>query len=295
MSFKEDTSGSGNWELFDVSRLAIVEQAATEWKSILGSISKPWLCWCVDPNWCLLQQHMVMKAGWTPVVGVDSRSRNVKILEGAVYIDFYRVAEAGGTVWMHFPLEFVHLFCERLAFWHSDLLPPLSVVFAMARQFEQLQNGQVCAVPCYSGRVSRALGRLGLSRFTLERWFELAGCTTRLASQSQFVNGCGWWRNIAYHPNAKLNCKNRRRMNYDHGTGILYWQRYLKGRVSKLAVDVEPYHYDTRKIRNAIAHPDGNFDKAKAMTEVYNINAIIKTLGIDTSLSELNAVSRWVT
>ena len=65
------------------------------------------------------------------------------------------------------------------------------------------------------------------------RYFELVGCTTRGASESQFVNGSGWWRNIEYHPNCPDAAEKARRAPYfyDHGVGIMYWKRHYGGRV----------------------------------------------------------------
>src|SRR6266850_2771679 len=216
--------GVGNWSAFDL-KMEAVQAAAQRWRSLLEGVARPWLCWNVDADWCLLQQRLVSKVGWTPVVGSDPRAPKPPLHRDAVFIDFN--ADFGfPTMWMHFPLEFAFLFTERLAFWHSDLLVRMEKLRELAELFAGLPDGSMAAT-----KPRRRLSQI--FRTNTLRYWELIGCTTRGASRSQFENGCGWWMNFADH----LNCPNeqerrrRRRVFWDHGVGIRYWAKYCRGRV----------------------------------------------------------------
>src|SRR5215468_4474036 len=113
-------TGAGNWDACNIP-LDVLCAAAERWQPILDSVARPWLCWNVDPDWCLVQQRLALEVGWTPLVGGDPRLPRPILLPNSLYIDFnaeFRLP----TMFMHFPLEFAFAFAGRLAFWHSDLL-----------------------------------------------------------------------------------------------------------------------------------------------------------------------------
>ena len=216
--------GKGNWAGFDIP-LDKIYAAAAEWRQALTGVERPWLCWHVSDRWCRLQQRLIQEVGWTPVVGFDPRVGPPDVLPGSILIDFNKHFGLN-IMWPHFPLEFAFLFSDRLAFWHSDLLCRLEVMRHLSEVFDSLPNGAVAAVPDIGGRRN-------LLRFRHHRFWELLGCTTKAASESQFKNGCGWWRYIKYHPNCSDQKEFRRRSRYfwDSGVGIMYWKRHFGGKV----------------------------------------------------------------
>lgn len=221
--------GTGNWRVFDIP-LEQVHKAAQDWAAQLRGIDKPWLCWNVSDRWCLLQQRLVLEAGWTPLVGFDPRVGAPPLAPGAVMIDFNRQFQLP-VMWLHFPLEFTYLFAPRLAFWHADLLCRLPVMRELATIFESLRDGEMAAA------IDKG-GRRNLLRPTQHRYWELCGCTTRAASENQFYNGTGWWRNFALHPKCTLpeERERRKRYSYDSGAGILYWQKKYNGTVRPIPI-----------------------------------------------------------
>lgn len=232
-SFK---TGQGNWEACDLE-LATIREAARDWQSQLAGVERGWLCWNVDPDWCLLQQRLVLHAGWTPIVGFDPRVGPPRWVEpGAVLVDFNRRLKLP-VLYPHFPLEFAFLFVRRIAFWHSDLLLRLDRLAAIARQFERLADGQTAAVP------ERRLRHLLLPR--KHRYWELIGCTTAEASRSQFEAGCGWWMNFWWHPNQpRRGDPALARHNWDHGGGIMHWSRRHGGSMVEIPLSsVEEGHF----------------------------------------------------
>ena len=240
----EGIIGTGNWRTFPKERLPELFETAARWRTEFAGIEKPWLCWCLDDEWCFLQQRLVTAAGWTPVVGTDGRVARPSLLPGSVFVDFNREFQFP-TMWMHFPLEFQFLFCRRLAFWHSDVLPPLAVMNEIARWFDRIEDGQymgVMANPGFRHFITRPLR----GKPYYKRWFEVLGCTTEGASRSQFEHGCGWWRNIQLHPNANPEIS-RRQPYHEHGVGLWYWQKYCGGNAVELPIPVEPHHYTTHK------------------------------------------------
>lgn len=111
-------------------------------------MERPWLCWNVHDDWCLLQQKLVVRAGWTPVVGFDPRcGPPQKLVREAILIDFNQHLRLPNML-MHVPLEFVFLFADKLAFWHSDLLVPEAIMMETSALFTQLEQGQTAAVEC---------------------------------------------------------------------------------------------------------------------------------------------------
>ena len=221
-------AGQGNWTSFRDAGLDLsqVMKVAEGWASHFRGVDRPWLCWNVDEDWCLVQQRLVASVGWTPVVGFDPRVGPPKrVAPGAIVIDF-NDGIGLPVLYPHFPLEFLFLFADRLAFWHSDLLLRFPVMQDVAHRFATLRDGQTAATKCDPGL---------RYRFTLkkQRYWELIGCTTRKASRLQFENGCGWWMSFWDHPNSPENERtSRKRYYWDHGTGIYYWHKALRGDVA---------------------------------------------------------------
>lgn len=217
-------NGTGDWKSITIPLEKIFE-AAAEWKTLAAGVEKPWLCWNVSPRWNQLQQRLVKHVGWTPVLGFDPRSGPPPAEPGSVLIDF-NATFGLPLMYPHFPLEFMFLWTDKLAFWHADLLCRLPVMEELAKRFEKLEDGETTAV------LERG-GRRNYFNFKRHRFWELCGCTTRSASESQFYNGCGWWRNYSVHPKCTLREERHRRQSlyYDHGAGVMYWKRRYHGRV----------------------------------------------------------------
>ena len=223
-------AGTGDWKYFNIPLKQVFEIAAG-WKAIFNGLEKPWLCWNVNPRWSVLQQKLVLAVGWTPIVGFDPRVGPPPIVDGSILVDFNEKLQFP-VLWLHFPLEFVFLFTDRLAFWHSDLLCRLPVMRQLADQFASLRDGEMCAV-FDSGGLRRRF------KFKMHRFWELCGCTTKSASENQFYNGTGWWRPFALHPKCVLPEERARRSSYywDHGLGILYGKNYYNGHV--IPIDIK--------------------------------------------------------
>lgn len=218
--------GNGHWEAFQQLGLSMtdIEAAAAPWAEALRGVERPWLCWNVDPEWCLVQQKLVREVGWTPIVGFDPRVGPPPLIEGAICVDFNARLKLP-TMWMHFPMEFIFLFCDRLAFWHSDLLIRREKMQALAKQFSDLPDGATIAVAPWEGNLAFLYPKK-------RRYWELVGCSTRGASKRQFENGCGWWMDIWRHPsNSADMVAARTGYYYDHGTGIRYWHKKCGGDV----------------------------------------------------------------
>ena len=230
-------TGVGNWSAFHLGMDAIYA-SARKWREKMEGVPRAWLCWNVDPDWCLVQQRLAASVGWTPLVGSDPRAEEPRLVPGAVQIDFNADFHLP-TMWMHFPLEFAFLFAERLAFWHSDLLVRREKLQRIAENFAALPDGSMTvSVP------RRGLRETLFKRGT-RRYWELIGCTTRGASRSQFEQGCGWWMNFAAHPNCPGEDERlrRKRFYWDHGAGILYWAEKCGGQVAKIKeAEVEEGH-----------------------------------------------------
>lgn len=221
-------AGQGNWGAFRQLGLELsqVTEAATKWARQLEGIERPWLCWNVDEDWCLVQQQLAESAGWTPIVGFDPRvGPPKKLVKTAVVIDFNK--DIGLPVmYPHFPLEFAYLFAGRLAFWHSDLLVRLPLLKSLANLFLTLKDGQTAVT-------KHSPGLRHVFSINKQRHWELIGCTTREASRRQFESGCGWWMEFWEHPNCPSEAERNKRKRYywDHGTGIYYWDKVVGGDV----------------------------------------------------------------
>jgi len=261
----EQTPGTGNWGLFQADDVAMVETASQEWSSRLEGIEKPWLCWCVNDQWCVLQQKLVLWAGWTPVVGHDTNIESPTLMDGSVYVDFNKDFNYS-KMYMHFPMEWVYLFCDRLAFWHSDLLLSFRDMKTCVRIFENLNDGETAA---YKTRESllRFWKLKGSSRF-----FEVIGCTTRGASLSQFQHGCGWWRNYYRHPNFRDGDTPLPHEGCDHGFGIMHWHKKYGGKAVHVPVSMEG-HADANNTRFTIS-------KEEDLENSYSLVGLASALGI---------------
>ena len=218
-------NGTGNWLDFNME-LDEVYRAAEKWKKAISGINKPWLCWNIYDKWSVLQQKLVLEVGWTPVVGWDPNCvlGPPPIVPGAISVNFNEDLQFK-ALWPHFPLEFAFLWSEKLAFWHADLLVRMEKLEKIVSLFEGLKNNEMAAVLSIGGRRN-------LLNFRSHRYWELLGCITKGASESQFQLGCGWWRHFYKHPNCPPSEKEKRsKYYYDSGVGIMYWKRKYKGKV----------------------------------------------------------------
>lgn len=261
---KERTAGVGDWQLFTQEDRVKVELAAQQWQAALAGIEKPWLCWCVNDNWCIIQQKLVLAAGWTPIVGNDTNVKNPTILEGSVYIDF-NASFQYPHMYMHFPMEWVFLYADRLAFWHSDLLLSFKDMHYCAQLFENLPNGMTAAHKTRESLLR--FWKISQSR----RFFEVIGCTTQAASKSQFDHGCGWWRNFQHHPQFKDNYQPKMAAG-DHGFGVMYWHLNYRGPAQHVDVSMDG-HADANNTR---------FSKSKEedLNSTYSLADLCQHLGI---------------
>jgi hypothetical protein len=273
----EGRVGTGDWEGFDVP-LELIREAAADWRSALGGIERPWLCWNVNSSWCLLQQKLIREVGWTPVVGFDPRVGPPETVPGAVLLDFNARLQLP-MMWMHFPLEFVFLFAPRLAFWHSDLLVRMDKLRDLAGRFAGLREGETAAV------LDRG-GRRNFWNFKTHKYYELVGCTTRGASESQFRHGAGWWRHIECHPNCPSEKERQQRSTYywEHGLGLMYWKKNYGGTVH--AIDwkyVEEGHCTSMNYRGykRLSGPEMYGALGDELDENYALHEVVRKLGLD--------------
>lgn len=282
LSRKEGKIGTGNWKAFPKERLPELFCAAEQWKQELLDIDRPWLCWCVQDDWCYLQQQLVHAVGWTPVVGTDGSVARPKLITGAVFIDFNRTFQFP-MMWMHFPLEVQFLFSKRLAFWHSDVLPPLPLMRTLAQHFDNLQDGSMTAVKrehvSFGQRIRRLVKRKPLF---YKRWWEVVGCTTAAASQSQFQNGCGWWRYPRLHPNARSWAESA--YQREHGVGIWLWMTHCGGHVSDIGCNIDEYHYSTNRseyVRRWKNRSTLQGSKSNELNDTFDLTLLRQNLGFD--------------
>ena len=221
--------GQGQWSAFRALDIDLneLQQIAREWGRQLEHVERPWLCWNVDSDWCLVQQKLVREAGWTPLVGFDPRvGPPARVLPEAVVFDF-NGSLCLPLLYPHFPLEFAYLFASKIAFWHSDLLVRRDKIHGLARIFESLADGSTAACRTDPGLRYRYLP-------WRQRYWELVGCTTRSASRDQFEKGCGWWMAYWAHPHQTRSEAVRRWRYWDHGAGIWHWQKHAGGDVVML-------------------------------------------------------------
>lgn len=273
-------SGKGNWTAFD-RPVEEIFSAAEDWKRALAGVDLPWLCWNVDPDWCLLQQKLVLSLGWTPVVGSDPRATPPIVLPESIAIDFNQ-RFGFPTMYPHFPLEFVFLYADRLAFWHSDLLCRFSKLTKIARMFEQLPDGEMAAVPDRGGIRN-------ILNWRSHRYWELIGCVTRGASKDQFDNGCGWWMEFQNHPNSKVGeLKAGRKYYWDYGVGIAYWRRHHGGVIHPIdQKNVAEGHFT--RINNPaykLASPGKRRNLSKDLSLNFELSQCASSLGLESFLQK---------
>lgn len=232
--------GRGEWGAFRRmnARMADIESAAANWAAALRGIDRPWLVWNAHSDWCWVQQNLVESVGWTPVVGFDPRvGAPAHVSRNAVVVDFNADLRLS---YMHpvFVLEFVYLFVDKIAFWHSDLILPTATLAPIARRFAALQQGETIATS------TRKPDRFW--RRPARAW-ELLTCTTREASRHQFQVGSGWWTGISDHINCPSQAEfvhRREKVYWDHGAGILYWKRKYNGRLRTIPLgQIEAGHF----------------------------------------------------
>lgn len=272
--------GQGDWAGFAGFPIERIFEAAQDWKASLRGVDKPWLCWNTSHRWCILQQKLARYAGWTPLVGFDPRVGPPPLEPGAVLIDFNAPFQFP-VMWMHFPMEFAFLYTERLAFWHSDLLCRKPVMESLARSFGVLRDGELAAIFDMGGRRH-------LLNFRRHRYWELCGCTTRAASENQFYNGAGWWRNFHLHVKCVLEEERQRRarLDYDHGVGVLYWKRRYHGVVREIDVNlVKEGHcsmaHRPQSYKPAPGHQTAMRDMSRELDASFSIDEVARELGID--------------
>ena len=273
--------GTGNWKYFPVQALDEVLAAADDWQRQCAGTARPWLCWCVDEEWCVLQQRLVAACGWTPLVGSDGRFPRPPLVPGAVFVDFNERLRLP-IMYMHFVIEWAFRFADVLAFWHSDVLPPVSMMKQIAAEFETIMPGEYVGVrhnanwPMRWRRLAKGYRRW--THINAHRWFEVVGCTTRQASQQQFECGCGIWHNIHLHPNATQRIKNIVPF-WEHGVGVWYWERYFGGRARELTVNIHPYHYVAKGAKRVL-DDKGVWFKSRELRENYNVTELKAKLGL---------------
>lgn len=271
-------NGTGHWRFWD-RPVDDLRYAAARWAQAVQGIERPWLCWNMNDQWCLLQQRLVTEVGWTPVVGWDPNCGKApsRLVPGAVAIDFNADLKLQ-VLYQHVPLELVFLWADRLAFWHADVLMSRKKMAAAARRFEKLADGEMAAVLTYGGMRN-------IIRPKFHRFWEVLGCTTSGASRDQFDKGCGWWRGFQYHPSGPsdpLEVARRNRYYDDHGCGVRYWQRFCGGRVDAISERwITKEHFSVITVRN--------YKRAGSKSEEMDINfdlgAITKRLQISDLLS----------
>ena len=231
--------GTGDWKGFRQSGFTIdlLLEEAGRWSASFQGIERPWLCWNVDSDWCLVQQRLVREVGWTPVVGFDPRVGPPQLVPGAVLVDFNARLQLP-SMWMHFPLEFIFRFCDRLAYWHADCLLRIEKMRHYADMFAGLRDGEMAAVRPRETLRSRLWP-------TRQRYWEVLGCSTRGASRSQFENGCGWWMSFPLH--AMHSAERRaqaRKYHWECGVGIRFWANSCGGVVREImAADIAEGHF----------------------------------------------------
>lgn len=282
--------GNANWRAFQLLNRSHPSQfnmdkifaCAAEWKSQLNGIDYPWLVWSVDDDWAYIQQKMVAKAGWTPVLGYDPRINKPKqVLKGTTVIDFNKGLDLP-VLYMHFPLDFIHLFTERLAFFHSDLLVAPKKMQKLATLFKSLNDGEI------------AMTNQTKLRFTWmqklfakqSRLFELAGCITKAASQDIFDKGCSMWQGWAFHPNcpSEEEFLIRSGKYWDHGAGLLYWQQRYGGKVKIIQerfLDEGHFSRTSKDNFKVLSDNNENRNTGSDLRGNYDVYILAKKMGID--------------
>ncbi len=258
--YRREHIGTGDWEAWG-PEMGPLGPALEDWRAQLSGIEKPWLCWCVHERFCRIQQRLVMEFGWTPVVGRDPRVGEPYVLPGGVRFHCNQVLGLP-TMWMWFPLEFVHRLCAKMAFWHSDFLASRRDMEGLVSVFEALDDGETAA---YAPR---------------RRWLRrsnpcpgLAACATRGGSLDQWERGCGWWRWFAKHPNFRGHFE-LRGDNWDHGYGIRYWRDHYGGVVRPVVPS------DRGHLKVPWGRWKGRMSKSESIEQFHDVDAALTALGI---------------
>jgi hypothetical protein len=272
-------SGIGNWKAFLQSGFSVddIFASAREWSTALRGVEKPWLCWNVNADWCVVQQRLVESVGWTPVVGFDPRVGAPPLISGAVLIDFNKNFKFQ-VMYPHFPLDYVFLYAPRLAFWHSDLLIRPEKMKRFAGVFESLADGAMAAV-------RERAGLAGLLRPKELRYWELLGCMTSGASRSNFEHGCGWWLNFALHPKCPDEKERARRVAYhwECGVGIKYWRDHYDGRLTAIDQrEVDEGHFTriNNKSYQVVSSSDWRRDLSRDLSANFELVDACAKLGL---------------
>ncbi len=273
--------GTGNWESFASMKFDIqrIYAAAELWKKAIEGVDKPWLCWNVSDRWCQLQQRLIQKYGWTPVVGYDPRVGPPPLEGNAVVINFNKGFEFP-VMWPQFPLEFAFRWApKKLAFWHADLLCRYPVMEQLVSLFDSLQDGEMAAV-LDKGGIRNSFN------FRNHRFWEVCGCTTQAASENQFCNGTGWWRHFELHIKCVLPLEKERRkhLSYDSGAGIYYWKKNYYGSIKEISSRlIDEGHCSEIKAKNYKEAADHLTPMRSLQSEIdanYRIEEVAARLGI---------------
>lgn len=275
-------TGMGNWSGFQISLKQIFE-ASIKWKQACAGHEKLWLCWNVDPDWCLVQQKLVKEMGWTPLVGSDPRAARPSLVEGAIFIDFNESLSLP-VFHMILVVEFAFLFIEsKLAFWHSDLLVKRNKLIEVTKIFNSLSSND-----CFVTIPGRSFKDKLLNRN--KRYWELLACTTKEVSHHQFLNGSGWMASIIFHPLAPddtLEKSRRAKVYYDHGAGVFYWSKFYKPKHWKIFSVPEEYidegHFSRIRAKNykRFSNDPAKRNLSKELSYNFDLLEESKKLGLD--------------
>lgn len=274
-------AGICSWRAFHAAGLSmdVVFEAAQKWKAQLEGIEKPWLVWSIDEDWCYVQQKLVLEAGWTPVIGYDPRGGiPSKIVDEAILIDFncFKLP----VLYMHFPLEFAFLFAPRLAFWHADLLCVPEQMHHLSDIFSSLKDGQMAIVKPKLSFLYQLRNR------SKRRFWELAGCVTKDASEDMYNKGCGFWYNWAFHPNCpdRKEFLKRNKRYWDHGAGLLYWYERYKTDVYKIDegyLDAGHFSRIAKKEFKSVSPENELRNAAVDLANNYTLESAAASIGLD--------------
>jgi hypothetical protein len=233
-----------------------MRQAAQGWTAQLRGIERPWLCWCVSPRWCLVQQRLIQEVGWTPVIGWDTNITTPVLLAGSVAVDFNAALQMP-RAFLYFFLEWIFLMgVDRLAFWHVDLLLSQRDMARAAHCFAALQPGQIALPWNRSNRVLRTLAPYRRVQ-NENRLFEVVGCVTADASRQQYAEGLGFWRHVECHPHASVPpgwaINTGPRANWEHSVGLTLWAKRHPAQHVLPGVDMKTGHATQWKLPGVTA------------------------------------------
>jgi hypothetical protein len=284
--------GNANWRALQALNLQFPESSITfeqlgviaeSWKAKLQGVDYPWLIWSVDEDWAFVQQKLVSSVGWTPIVGYDPRvgpPRQDKLISDAILLDFNEFLKLP-IMYMHFPIDFIHRFAPRMAFWHSDLLVRPEKMEYLSELFKSLKDGEI-AMTNLTKLKSKLLQKIFVRPFKL---FELAGCITSKASADIQDKGCSMWQGWAFHPNcpSEAEFNNRLKKHWDHGAGLLYWQRRYGGKVKIIQehyLDEGHFSRTSKDDFKVISPNNEGRDTGQDLRANYNVYELAKTLNI---------------